>query len=60
MFERLRARLRGNRLVDHAQSKDEILQQQGEALRGPNARTDPWYSGPVSDRSFVDEGRPRK
>jgi hypothetical protein len=60
MFERLRARLRGNRLVDHAQTKDEILQQQGEALRGPNARTKPWYSGPVSDRSFVDEGRPRK
>lgn len=60
MFERLRALLRGDRIVDHAQTKDEILQQQGPAWRGPNAQTDQWYSGPISDRNFVDEGRPRR
>lgn len=61
MFKHLRARLGfGSSAVDHAQTKEELQQKQGEDLRGPNARTDPWYSGPVSDRSFVDEGRPRK
>ena len=60
MFERLRARLREGRAVDHAQTKDELLQQQGETLRGPNARSDSVYSGPISDRSFVDEGRPHR
>jgi hypothetical protein len=60
MWQRLLGRLHRNRAIDHPQTKDEALQQQGDRLRGPNARTDAWYSGPVSDRSFVDEGRPRK
>jgi hypothetical protein len=60
MFERFRARLRGDRAVDHAQTKDELLQQQRAALRGPKARSDDGFSGPASDRSLVDEGRPRK
>jgi hypothetical protein len=59
VFDRLRARLRGGAPTDHARTKEE-LRSSGEAWRGPNARTDQWYSGPVSDRSFVDEGRPRK
>jgi hypothetical protein len=61
MFKRLRERLGfGGSAVDHALTKDELLQQQGETLRAPNARTDSVYSGPVTDRSFVDEGRPRR
>jgi len=59
MFNRLWERLRGHTSIDHAQTRAE-REPAASTVRGPNARTDPWYSGPVSDKSFVDEGRPRR
>ena len=59
MFKRLRERLGlGGSAVDHALTKDELLELQGDHMRLSNGATNPgWYS---SRRDSFVEGRPRR
>ncbi len=59
MFKRLRERLGFAGSVDHALTKEELLELQGDHMRLSNGATNiGWYSSRRD--SYVDDGRPKR